>query len=237
VPLAAALALTAVFFLVEALIEHPLLPVRILRIRSLVVTSVIRGFMAMGMYAIFFFGSLDMSNTLGFGPLRTGLAFLPQTLVVAVLAFGPTAWLVRRFGPHRVLVAGLTAIAIGVGAMANLGLDDPYFPVRAIAHGVLGLGLGLSFLPLLTLAMSEIPQRDAGLGSAIVSLSMQLFGAVDLAILATAASFRTHALTTAGVSAADATVLGYRFAYAIAIGGVLAGLTLATTLLRGRSHP
>jgi EmrB/QacA subfamily drug resistance transporter len=237
VPLAVALALTAAFLLVEVLSEHPLLPPRILRIRSLVITSVIRGFMAMGMYAVFFFGSLDMSSTLGFGPLRTGLAFLPQTLVVALLASGLTSRLVRRFGPHRVLVAGLTAIAIGVGAMANLGLAEPYFPVRAIAHVVLGLGLGLSFLPLLTLAMSEVPPRDAGLGSAIVTLSLQLFGAVDLAILATAASFRAHALAGAGIAAADATVLGYRFAYAVAVGGILVGLTLATTLLRGPRRP
>jgi hypothetical protein len=121
--------------------------------------------------------------------------------------------------------------------MALLAIDEPYFPIRALAHLVIGVGLGLSFLPLLTLAMSEVPQRDAGLGSAIVSLSMQLFGAVDLAILVTAAAFRTHALADAGTPVADAAVLGYRFAYAVAIGGVLAGLTLAITLLRGRSRP
>jgi len=237
VPIALALALTAVFVFVELSVEQPLLPMRILRIRSLVVTSVIRGFMAMGMYAVFFFGSLDMADTLGFGPLRTGLAFLPQTLAVAVLSLGLTARVVRRFGPQRVLVAGLALIALAVGAMANLGLAEPYLPIRAAAHVVLGLGLGLSFLPLLMLAMSEVPPRDAGLGSAIVSLSIQLFGAVDLAILVTAASFRTHALEAAGAPAATATILGYRFAYAVAIGGILAGLTLATTLLRGRSRP
>ena len=232
VPLGFALILAVLFFFVEVSVAHPLLPVRVLRIRSLAVTSVIRGFMAMGMYAVFFFSSLDMSGTLGFGPLRTGFAFLPQTLVVAVLSLGVTARAVRRFGPQRVLVAGLAAIALGLGAMANLGLTEAYFPVRALAHVVLGLGLGLSFLPLLTLAMSEVPPRDAGLGSAIVSLSLQLFGAVDLAILVTAAAFRSHALAAAGTPPAAATILGYRFAYAVAIGGVLVGLTLAATLLR-----
>lgn len=237
IPLAAALALTAVFVFVELSLEHPLLPMRILRIRSLVVTSVIRGFMAMGMYAVFFFGSLDMAGALGFGPLRIGLAFLPQTLAVAILSFGLTARVVRRFGPRRVLVAGLALIAVGIAAMAHLGLAEPYLPVRAAAHVALGVGLGLSFLPLLTLAMSEVPPRDAGLGSAIVSLSMQLFGAVDLAVLVTAAAYRSHALEAAGTPAAAATILGYRFAYAVAIGGILAGLTLATTLLRGRRRP
>jgi EmrB/QacA subfamily drug resistance transporter len=236
VPLAAALVLAAAFFLVEMLVEHPVLPLRVLRNRSLLVTSVIRGLMVMGMYAVFFFGSLDMSHTLGFGPLRTGLAFLPQTLVVGALALGPSARIVRRFGPQRVLIAGLAAIAVGLAAMANLGIDEPYVPVRAAAHIVLGLGLGLAFLPLLTLAMSEVSPADAGLGSAIVNLSMQLFGAIDLAVLATVAASRSHALADAGTPIADATVLGYRFAYAVAIGGILAGLALAVVLL-GRRQP
>jgi hypothetical protein len=95
----------------------------------------------------------------------------------------------------------------------------------------------MSFLPLLTLAMSDVQARDAGLGSAIVSLSMQLSGAVDLAILVTAASFRAHALAGDGTPVADATILGYRFAYVVALVGILVGLTLATTLLRERSRP
>ncbi|HEV7555822.1 MAG TPA: MFS transporter [Kofleriaceae bacterium] len=237
VPLSAALALTVIFFVVEATVEQPLLPLRVLRIRSLMITSVIRGFMAMGMYAIFFLGSLDMSTTLGFGPLRTGLAFLPQTLVVAILALGLTARASRRYGPRRVLVVGLAMVAVGIGVMASLGLHEPYMPIRAAAHVVLGVGLGMSFLPLLTLAMSDVQARDAGLGSAIVSLSMQLSGAVDLAILVTAASFRAHALAGDGTPVADATILGYRFAYVVALVGILVGLTLATTLLRERSRP
>jgi spore maturation protein SpmA len=99
---------------------------------------------------------------------------------------------------------------------------------------LLGLGFGLSFLPLLTLAMSEVPPRDAGLGSAIVNLSLQLSAAVDIAILVTIASSRTRALAAAGVPLRDATVLGYRLAYAVSIVGVLIGLTLAATVLRAR---
>ena len=78
---------------------------------------------------------------------------------------------------------------------------------------------------------------EAGLGSAIVSLSMQQFSAVDLAILATVAASRSQALVRAGRSVADVTILGYRFAYAVAIGGTLVGLTLAVTALRERRPP
>ncbi|MEO8707392.1 MAG: DHA2 family efflux MFS transporter permease subunit [Kofleriaceae bacterium] len=227
-----AIALAVVFCYVEVTVANPLMPLRVLRIRSLAITSVIRGFMAMGLYGVFFLASLDMSQTLGFGPLRVGLAFLPQTLVVAVLSLGVTARLVRRFGPQRVLVAGLAIAVVGLAIMAQLAIDAPYFPARGFAHVLLGLGFGMSFLPLLTLAMSEVPAKDAGLGSAIVNLSLQLAAAVNLAILVAVAAFREHGLEAAGMAAREATVHGYRTAYAVAIAGVLVGLTLAATLLR-----
>lgn len=233
-PLVGAAVLAIVFFYVESTIEHPLFPLRMLRIRGLVVTSVIRGFMTMGLYGVFFIASLDMSGTLGFGPLRVGLAFLPQTLMVAVMSLGLARTLVARFGPRRVLVLGLAFGACGFVVMANLAVDAPYFPLRALAHAMIGLGFGASFLPLLTLAMADVPAKDAGLGSAIVNLSMQLSAAVDLAILVTLVTARTRSLGAAGESLRDATVHGYRFGYAIAVAAVAVGVTLAATLLPAR---
>jgi MFS family permease len=232
VALALALALGVIFIALEAMRPQPLLPLRMLRIRSLVVTSAVRGFMAMGLYGVFFLATLDMTHTLGFAPLHVGLAFLPQTLTVAALSLGTSAWLVQRFGAARVLVAGLALAAIGVAIMASLAIDEPYFPIRAAAHVLLGLGFGLAFLPLLTLAMADVPAEDAGLGSAIVNLSLQLAAAVDIALLVTASSHRTRTLLDAGTALRDATVLGYRFAYQVALAGMLVGLTLAATLLR-----
>jgi EmrB/QacA subfamily drug resistance transporter len=232
--LASALALGVLFFTVESQRPNALLPLRMLRIRSLVVTSVVRGFMAMGLYGVFFLATLDMSHTLQFAPLRVGLAFLPQTLAVAALSLGGSAYLVRRFGAVRVLVVGLAVAAVGVGVMAGLALDAPYLPVRATAHLLLGIGFGMAFLPLLTLAMADVPARDAGIGSAIVNLSLQLAAAVDVALLVTAAQYRTRTLAAAGIGAGDATVLGYRFAYAVALVGMLVALTLAASLLRVR---
>lgn len=231
---ALALVTAVLFFWVEKLVENPLLPLRMLRIKSLVVTSVVRGFMAMGLYGVFFFATLDMAHTLGYAPFGVGIAFLPQTLTVAALSLGGSAALVRRFGPTRVLVAGLSIAALGVGIMASLGVHAPYFPLRGIAHVLLGAGFGMSFLPLLTLAMEDVPPRDVGLGSAIVNLSQQLAAAVTVAVLVTVASTRTRTLVAAGETVVDATVHGYRFAYAVAIVGLLCGVTLSALLLRRR---
>ncbi len=232
IALALAIVLGVLFVATQAQREHPLLPLRMLRIRNLVVTSLVRGFMVMGLYGVFFLATLDMSHTLGFGPLRVGLAFLPQTLAVAALSLGGSAWLVRRFGAVRMLVIGLAIAALGLGVMATLALDAPYFPLRAGGHVLLGVGFGMAFLPLLTLAMADVPAADAGVGSAIVNLSLQLAAAVDIALLVTAASYRSRSLVAAGIPVGDATVLGYRFAYIVALVGVLVGLTLAATLLR-----
>jgi EmrB/QacA subfamily drug resistance transporter len=231
VAFAGAIVLAVLFFFVESQRAHPLLPLRMLRIRGLVVTSVVRGFMVMGLYGVFIIATLDMSGTLHFGPLRVGLAFLPQTVTVAALSLGGTAYLVRRFGAGRVLVGGLALAAIGIGALAALPIDAPYFPVRPLAHVVLGLGFGCAFLPLLTLAMADVPTADAGTGSAIVNLSMQLAAAVSVAVLLATMQYRTRALVAHGESLADATVHGYRFAYAVAVVGVVGGLTIAALLL------
>jgi EmrB/QacA subfamily drug resistance transporter len=232
IPGIAAVLLLVSFLAWEARVANPLMPLRILRVRSLVGSSVVRGFLIMGMYAVYFFGVLDMSHTLGFGPMRVGLAFLPQTTVVALLALGVTARLIARFGARAVLLSGLSLVALALWTLARQDADAPYWPWRFLSYALLGLGAGNSFLPLLTLAMSEVPSRDAGLGSAIVNVSLQLAAAFGLAVLGSVASYRTDMLVQGHLAARDALVGGYRFAYGVAVGGVLVGLALAAVVLR-----
>jgi EmrB/QacA subfamily drug resistance transporter len=231
-PALAALVQLAAFLLLESRLANPILPLRIFRIRSLIASSVVRGFMVMGMYGAFFFGVLDLSRGLGFGPLRVGLAFLPMTLTVALLSRGIAARLIERHGARTVLFVGLAAIALAMGSFSTLPAAAPYWPGRFFTYVLLGLGAGSSFLPLLTIAMSEVPPADAGLGSAMVNLSIQLAAAVDLAILATAASHRTDALLAEGALPSAAILGGYRHAYGVAMLGVLIALALAALMLR-----
>jgi MFS family permease len=166
--------------------------------------------------------------------MRIGLAFLPMTITVAVLSRGLAARLIARYGARAVLMFGLGAIALAMASFASLPPAAPYFPQRFLTFVLLGLGAGTSFLPLLTIAMSDVPAPDAGLGSAIVNLSMQLAAAIDLAILATFASHRTDALVASGVATPAAVLAGYRFAFGVAMIGVLVAFTLAAVVLRGR---
>ena len=89
-----AVALMAAFLAVEARIGNPIMPLRILRVRGLVGSSVVRGFLVTGMYSTFFLGTLYLEHVLHYSALQTGLAFLPWTLTVAALSLGITARLV-----------------------------------------------------------------------------------------------------------------------------------------------
>jgi EmrB/QacA subfamily drug resistance transporter len=231
-PGAAAIAIVIAFLVLEARLTNPLVPLRILRIRTLMASSLVRGFLIMGIYGVFFFGVLELSHGLAFGPLRVGLAFLPQTTIIAVLSLGVTAWLVGKLGARRVLLVGLSVIVLALVTFAMRAPDAPYWPGRFLSYALLGVGAGTSFLPLLVMAMSDVPARDAGLGSAIVNLSLQLSAAVDLAILAAVAAHRTKALVASGVDGHIAVLAGYHTAYGTAAFGVTIGVVVAAMLLR-----
>jgi MFS family permease len=126
--------------------------------------------------------------------LQTGAAFLPWTLTVAVLAQGITARLVDRFGPLPVITSGMGSAVAGLLLFATVGPDTTFFPTIFLACFAIGLGIGTAFMPLLTLAMADVPAEDAGLGSGITNLSQQIGGALGLAVLSTIAANHTKAL-------------------------------------------
>src|SRR5919197_1220535 len=101
--------LMAAFLALEARIPNPIMPLRILRVRGLINASLVRGVLVTGMYSTFFLATLYLENVRHYSALQTGAAFLPWTLTVAALSQGITAWLVDRFGPLRVLSAGMAS--------------------------------------------------------------------------------------------------------------------------------
>jgi MFS family permease len=228
-----ALALLAAFFVLEARLANPIMPLRILRLRSLTGSSIVRGCLATGMYATFFLGALYLEHVLGYSPVRTGLAFLPLTLVVGALSAGTTARLVTRFGPKRVLGPGMLATIAALLLMARAGDHAAYFSGLFPALVLFGIGAGTSFIALLTIAMADVPNADAGLASGIVNVSMQMTAAIGLAVLSTIATNRTKSLSAAGSSLPAALTGGYHLAFLISAAFVALGALVAPILLRG----
>ena len=139
------------------------MPLRILRLRGLISASLVRGFLVTGMYSTFFLASLYLEHVRHYGALQTGAAFLPWTITVAVLSQGITERLVRRFGPlPRAYRRAWPAPSVGLLLFSTIGPSTTFFPTIFLACLALGLGIGSAFMPLLTIAMADVPAADAG---------------------------------------------------------------------------
>ncbi len=228
----AALVLAGAFLALEARLANPIMPLRILRLRLLMGSSVVRGLLVTGMFSAFFLGSLYLEKVLGYDAIQTGLAFLPLTFCIAVMSMGVSARAVERFGPVATLATGLSGIIGGLVLLSTSGVHASYFPGLFFAFLLLGLGAGASFLPLLTIGMADAPPRDAGLASGIINVSVQLFGAIGLATLGTIATDHAKALATQGQTLQSALTGGYHLAYLVGAVAVAVGIAAALLLLR-----
>jgi EmrB/QacA subfamily drug resistance transporter len=228
----ASLALLAGFLVLESRLTNPIMPLRVLRLRMLMGSSLVRGLLVTGMFSAFFLGALYLERVLGYDAIDTGLAFLPLTFSIAIMSMGVSARAVERFGALRTLAVGLVGIIAGLLLLASDGVHAGYFPGLFFAFLTLGLGAGASFLPLLTMGMSDTPARDAGLASGIINVSVQLFGAIGLASLGTIATDHTKALSADGHSLASALTGGYHLAYLVGAIAVSIGVLAAALVLR-----
>ena len=226
--------LMASFVALEARIENPIMPMRILRLQGLVKASLVRGFLVTGMYSTFFLGSLYLEHVRHYSAVQTGAAFLPWTLTVAVLSRGITARLVDRFGPLRVLIAGMASAVIGLLLFSSVGPTTAFFPTIFLACFAIGLGIGNAFMPLLTMAMADVPAADSGLGSGITNVSQQISGALGLAVLSTIAANRTKGLLSAHRGLTSSLIGGYHLAFLVGATTIIVGIGLAFALLRPR---
>jgi EmrB/QacA subfamily drug resistance transporter len=226
--------LMASFFAVEARIENPIMPLRVLRLRGLVNASVVRGFLVTGMYSTFFLGTLYLEHVRHYSAIQTGAAFLPWTLTVALLSQGITARLVRRFGQLRVLTGGMASAVFGLLLFSTVGPQTSFFPTIFFACFTIGLGIGSAFMPLLTIAMADIPPADSGLGSGITNVSQQISGALGLAVLSTVAANHTKGLLAAHHGVTSSLISGYHLAFLVGAAAVVTGIALAFLLLRPR---
>jgi EmrB/QacA subfamily drug resistance transporter len=230
---AAALALLTAFLVREATASNPLIPLRIFRSRNVSGANGIQALVVAGMFGLFFLGALYLQRVLGYSPLEIGLAFLPSTIVMGALSLRYAERLITRFGARTTLVPGLALIAAGLLLFTRAPVDGDYAADVLPVMLMLGTGIAVSFPALMTLAMSGATPSDAGLASGLVNTTVQVGGALGLAVLATLAATETADLRDAGQSAATALNGGYHLAYLIGAGLVLVAIGVAVTVLQG----
>src|SRR5262249_11036451 len=225
------LLLLVAFLVREGTARNPLIPLRIFRSRNVSGANAIQALTVAGMFGLFFMGSLYMQRVLHYDPLQIGLAFLPATLIMGTLSVRFTEPLVMRFGARRTLLPGLLLIATGLALFTQAPVGGSYLANVLPVMILLGTGIGISFPALMTLAMSGATMEDAGLASGLVNTTVQVGGALGLAVLATLATTRSDHLIAHGSSQAAALTSGYHLAFLIGAALVVAAIVVAMTVL------
>jgi EmrB/QacA subfamily drug resistance transporter len=231
------LALLAGFVAREARAANPLGPLGIFRSRNLSGANAIQALMVAGMFGMFFLGALYLQRVLGFDSLEVGLGFLPVTVLIGTLSLGFSAKLNLRFGPRATLLPGLVSVAAGLLLFSRISVDGSYWTEVLPAMVLIGAGAGLSFPSLMSLAMGGVSREEAGLASGLVNTTLQVGGAIGLAVLATMSTNRTGDLLASGHSQAVALTDGYRLAFLIGAGLVVVAIGIAATVLRPSPVP
>jgi MFS family permease len=224
--IAIAAALLATFVGIERRSATPLVRLGILRSAPLLRANI--GMMTMfGAYIGFqFVGTLYLQSVLGWSPIETALAFLPGGLIVAFGSprLGP---IVDRFGTAKVIVAGSIAFLVGYALFLRVGDSFTYASVFLPTMLLIGVGFGLSFPAFNMQATAGIANEEQGLASGLVNTSLQVGGALGLAI-----STAVISANTGGATEGAALLDGFRPAIEVVTAISALGLISALTGVR-----
>jgi len=228
----ASLVLLGVFVAREATARNPLVPLRVFRSRAVAGANLVQVLTVAGMFGMFFLGSLYLERVLGYDALQIGLAFLPFTIVMGLLSLRYSGRLITRFGAAKLLVPGLAMIGAGLLVFTQAPATGDYVRHVLPVMILIAVGVGVAFPAIMTMAMSGSTEQDAGLASGLVNTSVQVGGALGLAVLATVSTTRSHALLHRGNTTASALTSGYHLAFLIAAVLVAAAIGVALLMLK-----
>jgi EmrB/QacA subfamily drug resistance transporter len=225
----------AAFIALERRVAHPLLPLAVVRDRNRGAAFLAIGITGLATFAAFLFLTYYLQETLGFSPIKTGLAFLPMVAMVMVTATVASTRLLPRVGVGPLVPAGLALAAVGVGYLTGIDAGSSY--AGAVLPGIMasGVGFGMIMAPSFATATHGVADGDAGVASALVNTSQQVGGSLGVALLSTVfasavSDFVPAAGTPPRVAQAEAAVHGSTVVFWWAVAILTAG-ALVTALL------
>jgi EmrB/QacA subfamily drug resistance transporter len=212
IALALSAALLIAFVVVERRSSQPLVPGRMLRLRSVVAGNSVAALVSVVMIGAVFFNSLYLQEILGYSPIQAGLAWLPQTLLIIVVS-NVGARIAIRLGARTLIALGTLVLGAGMLLFLRTGPESDYVAVLIPAMLVTGIGVGLAFVSVTMAATAGVPDRDQGIASGLIGTAQQVGMAVGLAILVNIAGSVTRVSLRQG---AGAVIAGYHQAFVIA---------------------
>ncbi len=217
-----AVALLASFVVIELKSKNPLLPMRVILERTRG-GSYLASFLAgAGLMGMFLFLTYYFQGSLHYSALKSGFAFLPFSAGIIVAA-GVASRILPRLGPRSVMTAGLSAAALGMFWLTQIGVHTSFTTHVLPAELLISLGMGLAFVPLSSTALHGVNNHDAGVASALVNTTQQVGGSLGTALLNTLAASATVAYVASHAPGPATVAAGQVHGYSVGalVGGVL----------------
>ncbi|MFE1402805.1 MFS transporter [Streptomyces sp. NPDC058770] len=220
VPLLGGVAVLVVFVVVEARSAEPLMPLGVLRARSVTSANAAMLLVGSATFSMWYFMTVYAQTVLGYTPMKAGFALLPTSLAV-VLGSKCAPRIMARTGAKGLALIGTAVAAAGFGWQSTMSADGTYLTSVCLPGILMMAGAGLASTPLASLAISGAAPGEAGLVSGLVNTSRTMGGALGLAVLSTVAAART-----AGGTGPEELTAGYALAFRTAAAVLLGGLLL-----------
>ncbi|MBB5117965.1 MFS transporter [Streptomyces eurocidicus] len=198
-------ALLGVFAWWQSRARNPLLPLHVLRDRNRAGSFLVMGLAVIAMFGMFLFMTYYLQVVLGYSPVRTGLAFLPMTAAIILGSTQISARLMTHVPPRTLMVPGAVLAACGLFLLTFLTAEPAYVTHVLPAELLVGLGMGLIFMPVMATATAGVAPQDAGVTSATVNTAQQVGGSIGTALLNTIATTASTTYITAHLKTAAAT--------------------------------
>jgi EmrB/QacA subfamily drug resistance transporter len=231
--LAAAVAALIAFVVIESRVRWPVLPLSIFRLRTLTGANVAALLLGGSFFAFLFVGTLYMQEVLGFSALQTGLAWLAASLASMALA-GLSQLLVTRVGTRPVMTIGMTLIGVGILWATQAPVHGSFTGNLVGPFIVTGAGTAFSFIPISIAALAGVQERQSGLASGLLNTSLQIGGALGIAIASSVAAGHTRTLEHAGEATRAALTGGFQQALWVLGAIALLALPAIFALVRDR---
>ena len=232
IALALSAGLLIAFVVVEKRGSQPLLPGRMLRLRSVVAGNSVAALVSFVMIGAVFFNSLYLQEILGYSPLQAGVAWLPQTVLIMVVS-NLGARIAMKLGTRNLIALGALVLGAGMLLFLRTAPESDYVTVLLPAMLVTGIGVGLAFVSVTMAATAGVPDRDQGIASGLLGTAQQVGMAVGLAILVNIAGSVTRVYLPQG---AAAVIAGYHQAFVIAAAVSLVAAIVALIVIRRPSE-
>ena len=233
---ATAATLIVAFVAIEARSPAPLLPLRIFRLRTLSAANATMLMVGAAAFGQLFLMTLYLQEVLRYSALKTGVAFI--TITVTLIAVTSVAQkLTTRLGARPVLSAGLVLTAAGGVFYARMPADGHYFWNVFPGLFLSGVGLALTFVPVMIASLTGVQPADAGVASGLINTSRQIGGSIGLAAVTTiAATAGSHYAQSHAVPAFSAPALthGFQVAFYTLIGVALVGAAIAAAFIESK---